>query len=45
MSEAHCQGKEQLASYVQSYKRERVHQALGYHTPWEVYVGQARLLA
>ena len=31
------QAEESLGAYFRFYNEERVHQALGYRTPWEVY--------
>jgi putative transposase len=37
------QAKESLGSYFRFYNTERLHEALGYRTPLEVYLGKKRL--
>ena len=37
------QAKESLGSYFRFYNTERLHEALGYRTPLEVYLGKERL--
>jgi putative transposase len=38
------EAKESLGSYFRFYNTERLHEALGYRTPFEVYLGKARLI-
>jgi len=40
--ETDLQAREELAGYVEFHNEQRVHQALGYCTPMEVYTGDAR---
>ena len=37
------QAEASLAAYFRFYNQERIHQALGYRTPWEAYTAGRRL--